>query len=187
MATVGDGIDHLIHHGLSQHPDKTAAAIAGLDYNLLPIPQLHTCLNVDQNRIDEDAIAAIYTGSADPYRYWDATASVEFGLRMGHYSLEHSLVDERDFIARFDQARKKIEQQFDVRNSDVVALIRLIQSQGGTLSNNRREQFVGRVESKALDTIEQAVREEFFAHTDDKTADVEDDHDSSDLSPRPKG
>lgn len=49
------------------------------------------------------------------FRYWDATACVEFGLRMAQEALELELRKEADFILHFDAVRKSIDELYDLR------------------------------------------------------------------------
>ncbi|MYZ44733.1 Fic family protein [Schauerella aestuarii] len=116
--------------------------------------------------IDERALRTTFNGSADPYRYWDATATVEFGLQMAHYALDHSLLEESEFLKRFDIARKAVERSYDIQNRDVVNLVRMAYDTRGVLSKNRRKQFADRVEPEVLDAIERAVTAAFFPDID---------------------
>ena len=111
--------------------------------------------------VDEDSIDATYKGDGDPWRFWDATAPVTFGLRMAHYALDHTLVDEIDFLEKFDRAYARIDRIYDLVNKDLVNLIRMAADEG-KLSKNRRKQYAQRVPEHVLDAIEVIVREEFF-------------------------
>ena len=128
----------------------------------------------DLTVIDAENIRAKFNGSADPYRYWDATAPVEFGLRMAHYALDHSLMEEIAFLARFDKARKRVDSEIDIRGSDAATLMRMAYSNQGVLSKNRRKQFEGKVSASAFDVIERAVQKEILRHTPDLDASADD-------------
>lgn len=113
--------------------------------------------------VDENEIQASFRASANPYRYWDATRCVEFGVQMAHYALDTSLIKESEFLRQYDQAFNSLNSRFDVVAKDLHALIRMAYSEGGRLSQHRRKQYVYRVESKVLDAIEQEVTQTFFA------------------------
>lgn len=113
--------------------------------------------------IDEDKIAPVFHGSADPYRYWDATACMEFGLQMTHYALDSCLIKEADYLRRFDTAYAHINSRFDIMNKDLHALIRMAYGNGGRLSLNRRKQYLSRIQPTVLDAIEAEVQEAFFS------------------------
>ena len=100
--------------------------------------------------------------SGDPYRYWDGTLIAEFGLRMAHYALDHTLIDEFNFLEKFDQAYKIINNELDVPGKDLNNLIRMAISENGTLSKRRRKQYAFVVDAPVLDAIEDVVREVFF-------------------------
>jgi len=117
------------------------------------------------NYVDEDAIDATYRGDGDPWRFWDATAPVEFGMSMAHFALDHTLVDEMDFLEKFDRAYACIDRAYDVVNKDLVNLIRMTVDEG-RLSKNRRKQYAHSVPEHVLDAIEVIVRMEFFGDDD---------------------
>ncbi len=116
--------------------------------------------------IDDDNIDAQFKGSSSPYRYWDATKCMEFGLRMTHYALDTTLIKETDFLKRFDIVRSYINSRYDLMDKDLHALIRMAHSNGGTLSLNRRKQYLYRVPEETIDAIEAEVQKVFFAETE---------------------
>lgn len=113
------------------------------------------------DHLSPDTIDANLDADADPYRYWDGTAIAEFGLRMAHYALDHTLVDEIAFIERFDRVYARINREYDLISKDLVNLIRMAASEGGRLSKRRRKQYALRVPAETLDAIETAVCDEF--------------------------
>lgn len=113
------------------------------------------------NFVDHDSIDATFLGDGDPWRFWDATAAVEFGVRMAHFALDHTLSDEVDFLERFDRAYERINNSYDVVNKDLVNLIRMVSGEG-RLSNHRRKRYAQSVPEHVLDAIEEIVLDEFF-------------------------
>lgn len=120
--------------------------------------------------LEEDRINATFTGSGTPYRYWDATECMEFGLRMTHYALDTSLIKESDYLQRFDAVYSRINARHDILSKDLHALIRMAHSQGGKISQNRRKQYLYRVQPQVLDDIETQVKEIFFDDSDAEDA-----------------
>jgi hypothetical protein len=94
------------------------------------------------------------------FRYWDATACVEFGLRMSAQALTRDLREESDFVHRFDRAWRAINDRVDIANHDLVILTRSNPQNKGALSNSRRKQFLAKgYASEILSAAEQAARE----------------------------
>lgn len=109
--------------------------------------------------IDEDQYDMKFNGDAAIYRYWDATACAEFGYRMAERALEVELRKETEFLIRYDRIAKAVDEQFDVRGSDLATLIVSCLDNNGTVSKNRRKQFEGRVPEGVFDFIELCARE----------------------------
>lgn len=121
------------------------------------------------NEVTDRDIDATLMASGDPYRYWDGTLIAQFGLRMAHYALDHTLVEEVKYLERFDCALARINNQYDISNKDAMSLIRMIVSEEGRLSMRRRKQFSLVVTAEVLNDIEKIVRDSFYpnsAHQD---------------------
>ncbi len=99
-----------------------------------------------------------FRGDASLYRYWDATPAVEFSLDMARQALEKALREETEFLQRFDQVYRDIDQHFDVRGNVLTTLVISALQNKGKVSKNRRKQFQLRVQSPVFDAIEAAVR-----------------------------
>ncbi|WPL14126.1 Fic/DOC family protein [Thiorhodovibrio litoralis] len=98
-----------------------------------------------------------FRGDASLYRYWDATAVVEFTLDMARQALEKDLRDETAFLQRYDQVYRCIDQRFDVRGNVLTTLVIGALQNKGKVSKNRRKQFHLTVPSPVFDAIEEAV------------------------------
>lgn len=92
------------------------------------------------------------------FRYMDLTACVEFTLQMAKAALEQDLLRETRFLADFDRVYGKIDEDFDIRGTDLSNLIVFALQQGGRLSSNRRKQYGERVQAEAFDAIEVEVQ-----------------------------
>ena len=88
------------------------------------------------------------------YRYWNATACVDFGLEMAKQALEKDLREETEFLAKYDLIYRAIDSQFDIRGKDLNALILTCMEQNGKLSANRRKKFSATVPEEIFNAIE---------------------------------
>lgn len=93
------------------------------------------------------------------YRFWNATACVEFGLEMARQALDTDLKDETEFLARFDAIVKAINDRFDVRGSELTTLVLSCLQNKGKVSANRRKKFELTVPAPVFDAIEEAWSE----------------------------
>jgi Fic family protein len=99
-----------------------------------------------------------FQGDASLYRYWDATPIVEFCLDMARQALEKDLREETEFLDRFDQVYRNIDERFDVRGNALTTLVISALQNNGKVSTNRRKQFQLVVPNTIYDAIEDAVR-----------------------------
>jgi Fic family protein len=92
------------------------------------------------------------------FRYMDLTEPVIFLLAMAQAALETHMRQEVAFLDLFDRVRHHINENHDLRSTDLTTLIVAIFQNAGTLSNNRRKRFADRVQPHVLDTVERAVQ-----------------------------
>ena len=111
------------------------------------------------NWLDGDNYSFSFNGSDSLYRYWNATACVEFGFRMAELALNVELRSETQFLLRYDAIIRQVDAQVDIRGSDLSTLILAAIDNGGTLSRRRRDQFRHRVPETTFEIIEKAVRD----------------------------
>lgn len=111
------------------------------------------------NWIDFEQYGFEFQGSDAVYRYWDATPSVVFTCQMAKRALEVELREETAFLESYDTVYKAVDEQFDVRGSDLAALVMMCLTNGGVVSNNRRKQYLYRVPEAIFDGIEEATRD----------------------------
>lgn len=103
------------------------------------------------------------TAGSVPYRYWNATQCVEFGVRMVKEALEHDLQAETQFLQGYDEVVGRVEAEFDIRNHDLATLVSSCFREKGRISKRWRKQLGVRVQPEAFDAIEAAVQDVFFA------------------------
>lgn len=111
------------------------------------------------NWIDFEQYGFEFQGSDAVYRYWDATPSVVFTCQMAKRALEVELREETAFLESYDTVYKAVDEQFDVRGSDLAALVMMCLTNGGVVSNNRRKQYLYRVPEAIFDGIEEVTRD----------------------------
>lgn len=92
------------------------------------------------------------------YRYWNATAAVEFGFAMAEQALDVELRHETLYLARFDQIRRAVDEQHDIRGSLLATLITVALDGAGTISSNKRKRYAGALRPEMFDAIEEATR-----------------------------
>ena len=93
------------------------------------------------------------------FRYWDATACVEFGFRMAAQALDVELRRETQFLARYDRVVRAVDGRVDIRGSDLGTLVVIGLDNEGVISKKKRKRFADRVPQAHFDLIEAAVRE----------------------------
>lgn len=98
----------------------------------------------------DGSVQATFNGVPEMYRYWDATACVEFSLRMAREALDHDLRAESAFLFRFDRVYKAVDAAVDMNGNDLFLLVRSVVTNGGHLSNHRRKQFLEKGHPAAL-------------------------------------
>lgn len=126
--------------------------------------------------IDEGHYDFDYQGNGDYgiYRYWDATACVEFACRMAEQALNHELRDETRYLMRYDAVVRSIDQAVDMRGSDLSTLVISALDNQAIVSKRRRDQFQHRVPAAAFDLIEAAARAALADEPDDEADDEPD-------------
>ena len=79
------------------------------------------------------------------FRYWDATACVEFGFRMAAQALDVELRQQALFLARYDAVLNSVNEQIDLRGSDLATLVVICLDKQGVISHNKRKRYASRV------------------------------------------
>ena len=94
--------------------------------------------------LDDDDFDLRFTGDPSIYRYWDATACVEFGLRMAEQSLELDLRQETDYLQTYDAIWRRVNECFDLNSNALSLLVRLCLQNEGRLSSSKRKSFLAK-------------------------------------------
>lgn len=109
--------------------------------------------------IDEGQYRFAFKGGDTVYRYWDATACVEFAFRMAAQALDVELKQETRFIARHDEVVRRVNDRVDVRGSDLGTLVVICLDAGGVISARKRKRYADRVPEAVFELIEEVARE----------------------------
>lgn len=96
------------------------------------------------------------------YRFFDATREVAFLHKMIRLAVQEEIPRELAWLTGYDVAFRQIDTEFDLPQKDISALIRMIQSNQGNISANRRKQF-SHLPNTVLDRIQEIVRDTFFS------------------------
>ena len=95
-------------------------------------------------------------GHASLYQYWDATECVVFMASAVEQAIEQHLKQETQYLQHYDQLYRRMDQVFDVAQSELSKLVMFCLDQQGKLSANRRKQYQYRVPEALFDALEQA-------------------------------
>lgn len=109
--------------------------------------------------IDEGEYRFEFRADAAIFRYWDATACVEFGFRMAAQALDVELRQETQFLARFDRVLREVDARVDIRGNDLATLVVICLDNEGVISKKKRKRFADRVPEAVFDLIEATVRD----------------------------
>ncbi len=67
---------------------------------------------------------------------------------------QKDLIEETEFLAKYDLIYRAIDKQYDVRGNDLHTLIRTCMEQNGKLSTNHRKKFAATVPEEIFNAIE---------------------------------
>lgn len=112
-------------------------------------------------------ITPIVTTAANgrSYRYINFDREVAFLHAMVQKAVREEIPRELAWLVGYDAAFQQIVAEFDLPNKDISALIRMIQSNHGKLSGNKRKQFA-HLPNNVLDRIEAVIQDVFGSETE---------------------
>lgn len=100
------------------------------------------------------------TPGGRPYRFFEADREVAFLHDMIRLAVREEIPAELAWLQGYDTAFAALDAELDLPRKDLSALIRMIQSNGGTLSQNRRRQYA-HLPDELLGRIEEMVSHAF--------------------------
>lgn len=108
----------------------------------------------------EDAPHVMSSPGGRPYRFFDATREVRFLHRMFIEAVRTELPRELHWLSGFDSAFEQLNSELNLPRPDLSALIRMVQSNNGKLSTNKRKAYA-HLPDEVIARIEDVVREAF--------------------------
>ncbi|HEX5337582.1 MAG TPA: Fic family protein [Gallionella sp.] len=172
----GNGRLHrfLIHHALARVREREKGVVIPVSAVMLKnIPDYLAVLSGFSKPVTRlwsytrGDIAPIVTTAANgrSYRYINFDREVAFLHAMVQKAVREEIPRELVWLVGYDIAFQQIEAEFDLPNKDISALIRMIQSNHGKLSGNKRKQFA-HLPNHVLDRIETIIRDAFGSETE---------------------
>lgn len=172
----GNGRLHrfLIHHALARaHARKNGVVVPVSAVMLKNIPDYLAVLSGFSKPVTRlwgytrGEVTPVVTRAANgrSYRYINFDREVTFLHAMIQKAVQEEIPRELAWLVGYDIAFQQISAAFDLPNKDISALIRMIQSNQGRLSGNRRKQFVHLPED-VLDRVESIIRGAFGLEVD---------------------
>jgi fido (protein-threonine AMPylation protein) len=110
-------------------------------------------------RGDADPLILRQPGSRS-YRFFEADREIKFLHGMIRRAVDEEIPRELAWLQGYDLAFSTLDNEFDLPQKDLSALIRMIHSNKGMLSLHRRKQY-GSLPDDVLDRIEAVVRQSF--------------------------
>jgi hypothetical protein len=110
----------------------------------------------------DDAPYVTASPGGRPYRFFDATREVRFLHAMLIEAVRTELPRELHWLSGFDMAFEQLNDELNIPRPDLSALIRLVHSNNGKLSSNKRKIY-RHLPDEVIARIETVVREAFAA------------------------
>lgn len=96
----------------------------------------------------------VQNDTIDLYRYFDLTIQAEFLYQCIEETIEIIIPEELDYLERYDQSVKAINELAALPNSKVDLLIKLLNQNNGKLSKNKRQKEFDELTDEEIESIE---------------------------------
>jgi len=97
------------------------------------------------------------------YRYFDATRQAEFLYDCVAETIQHIVPTEVDYLMRYDEFKKIMEDDFEMPDKMVATLARFLEQNNGALSKRAREKEFAKLSDQEIEKIEK-IHGEIFNH-----------------------
>lgn len=97
----------------------------------------------------------ILNDTADLYRYYDITLQAEFLFECIENTIEHIIPDELDYLGKYDQMTRYVNNYFSLPNTKVDLLIKFLTQNKGKLSKNKRQKEFNEFTEEEIVLIEE--------------------------------
>lgn len=164
---------YLIHHVLSRRQFHPPGVIFPVSSAILDrLDEYRTVLESYSRRLlpciewepTEDGNVEVTNQTGDFYRFFDATPHAEFLYRCVEKTIEEDLPEETQFLTRYDEFRRQIEQIVDMPDDTLDLLYRFLDQNDGRLSKRARGGEFSALRPGEVEQIEE-IYEETFADT----------------------
>ena len=102
----------------------------------------------------EDNNVQVLNGTADLYRYFDATAHAEYLYECVRRTIEHDLPDEAQFLRCHDAFQHNLKQLLDLPSQRADLLFRVLHQNNGKLSGLKRNKEFAALTNEEVERIE---------------------------------
>ena len=168
----GNGRIHryLIHHilaksGFTQQGVIFPVSASILDkideYRIILENYSHPVLELIKWKSTPDHNVRILNETIDYYRYFDATKQAEFLFDCVVDTINRIIPEEVDYILKFDEFKRFIDDQFEMPDKLVASLVRFLRQNNGILSKRARKKEFWRLRDAEVAEIEEVFKEVF--------------------------
>ena len=108
--------------------------------------------------LDEDGHMTVHNGTATCYAYIDMTPQAEALYRFIEQTIDTALVEELSFLAKYDEAKKAIQEIVDMPDRQIDLFIRFCLQHNGRLSARKRTSHFDFLSDGEVVRMEQAIQ-----------------------------
>ncbi|OSQ33695.1 Fic family protein [Thalassospira sp. MCCC 1A01428] len=161
---------YLMHHVLSERGYNPPAVVFPVSAAILnQINQYRDTLESYSQRLlphirwetTEKFNVRVSNDTGDFYRFFDATPHAEFLYACVKRTIEHDLPNETDFLRRYDEFRRHIENMIEMPERTVDLLFRFLRQNDGKLSNRAKEREFAALKAEEVVRIEAIYNDTF--------------------------
>jgi Fic family protein len=161
---------YLIHHVLARKNflrqgmvfPVSAAILDRIDeYRSVLQTYSHPLLDFIEWRTTADHNIEVINETIGYYRYFDATPQAEFLYDCVFDTIQNIIPQEVDYLQRYDQLKRYLDEHFDMPDKTVALLIRFLEQNNGTLSKRARDKEFAALTPEEVVNIETKYKEVF--------------------------
>lgn len=101
----------------------------------------------------------VVNDTIDYYRYFDATPQAEFLFEMVQDTIDRVIPGEVRYLHQYDQFKQFIDSSFDMADSQVALLFRLLEQNNGSLSKRAKQKEFAALTDPEINMIEQQFQD----------------------------
>jgi hypothetical protein len=108
--------------------------------------------------MDEQGRMTVQNDTANWYRFIDMTPQAEALFRFVEQTIDTELVEELAFLAKYDQARKAVQEIIDMPDRKIDLFIQACLQNNGRLSSRKRASHFDFLSDEEVTRMETAIR-----------------------------